>query len=353
MTTVWKTRLVMAGLLFAAAYNLVAAPPPAPIAELNKEFLAHLSAFGQDQVVAVASIRQAWKDVYEKNGGESFVPDALAVLYPAYRAGLDAFDRGESQRVLESMRPLTEDADPYLAANARYFQVRALVDLNRFEEAEKALSEWTDSVEQIAHHTPYAAHLGLIRGFCEYRNLRFDDAARTLALVASRFPGSPEPVEFGVRQLLLEIERRERGNLREVSELMTYVADRLSAADAGQRVRETQDEVLARLDKLIQETQQREQQQKAAAARAQGMKPTGGEPNGKENPREGRETSEAPTGAGDVGELHGSPRAMPGESWGKLPPSERERILQAIRERFPSRYRQIVEQYYRSLAEEK
>ena len=32
---------------------------------------------------------------------------------------------------------------------------------------------------------------------------------------------------------------------------------------------------------------------------------------------------------------------------------ERERILQSIKERFPSRYRQLVEQYYRSLAEQK
>ena len=39
--------------------------------------------------------------------------------------------------------------------------------------------------------------------------------------------------------------------------------------------------------------------------------------------------------------------------WGQLPPAQRERILDSLRDRFPSRYRQLVEQYYRSLAEEK
>ena len=34
----------------------------------------------------------------------------------------------------------------------------------------------------------------------------------------------------------------------------------------------------------------------------------------------------------------------------RLTPAERERILQALRERFPARYRQLVEQYYEQLA---
>jgi hypothetical protein len=33
-----------------------------------------------------------------------------------------------------------------------------------------------------------------------------------------------------------------------------------------------------------------------------------------------------------------------------MPPADRERILQALRESFPNRYRQLVEQYYEQLA---
>ncbi len=33
-----------------------------------------------------------------------------------------------------------------------------------------------------------------------------------------------------------------------------------------------------------------------------------------------------------------------------MPPAERERILQALRDSFPSRYRKLVEQYYEELA---
>jgi hypothetical protein len=33
-----------------------------------------------------------------------------------------------------------------------------------------------------------------------------------------------------------------------------------------------------------------------------------------------------------------------------MPPAERERVLQALRGTFPTRYRQLVEQYYEELS---
>lgn len=45
-------------------------------------------------------------------------------------------------------------------------------------------------------------------------------------------------------------------------------------------------------------------------------------------------------------------RASPGEMWGRMPPKERERILQSMQEQFPNRYRELLEQYYEHLAKE-
>ena len=38
--------------------------------------------------------------------------------------------------------------------------------------------------------------------------------------------------------------------------------------------------------------------------------------------------------------------------WGRMPPKERERILQSMQEQFPNRYRELLEQYYEHLAKE-
>jgi hypothetical protein len=151
-----------------------------------------------------------------------------------------------------------------------------------------------------------------------------------------------------VRQLLLEIERRERGTLGEVATVMDFVADRLGVADSGEPVHERQRDIIAMLDRLIEQQRQKEQQ-------CGGGGKSGGKPGQSPSraPQGGKSQSDAPAGEGALGDLHAAPKADPGETWGRMPPAERERILQSIRERFPSRYRQLVEQYYRALADEK
>jgi hypothetical protein len=156
----------------------------------------------------------------------------------------------------------------------------------------------------------------------------------------------------GAKQLALEIDRREQGTLGEVATYMEYAADRLQVADAGAGVRTRQQQAIDLLDRLIREAEDSERQQGGGSARSGGA-PGQGDPRNQGSPRDGKDRSEVSPGQGEIGALHGAPKADPGEMWGKLPPAERERILQSLRDRFPSRYRQLVEQYYRSLAEEK
>ena len=127
-------------LLLAAADAACAAPPASKrIEQVNAAFLRHLAELGPDQAVAVTTVREAWKNTYQNSAPEGFVPDALAVLNADYRAGLDAFDAQRPADVLRIMAPLLAASDPYVAANAAYFHTRALIDLQRYEEAEAAL----------------------------------------------------------------------------------------------------------------------------------------------------------------------------------------------------------------------
>ena len=41
-----------------------------------------------------------------------------------------------------------------------------------------------------------------------------------------------------------------------------------------------------------------------------------------------------------------------GAAWGELPPHKRQQILQSMTEGFPAHYQQILERYYRRLADE-
>jgi len=326
----------------------LSAQTPSRVDRLNQAFLRHIHELDDRNAIAVSTILQGWADVYRDEIPESFVPDALAVLHPAYRDALRAFDDERPREVVRLLAPLLKHADPYLAANAEYFHVRALAGMGRYERIEEILTTLEERKEHFSRHTPYAPHLWFIKSFCEARDLRYERARRSLDALEALFPDMPEAVSVGGRQLRLEIERREQGTLGEVADVMDYVADRLNAADRSERVHDHQRKIVALLDRLIDRMEQQEQQQSGrGGAAGENQKPP------RQPVQNAKRESDAPKGAGRTGDLHDAPNVKPGESWGKLPPSERERILQSIRERFPSRYRQLVEQYYRSLAEEK
>jgi tetratricopeptide (TPR) repeat protein len=309
---------------------------------LNSAFLEHVQTLGPEHARAARAVREAWA-TYRQTMPQSFVPDALALLYADYRDALNAFDEQRYADLQRLAEPLRESRDPFLAANALYLYTRALIEQGLLEEAEKELDSSGAAAENLARYTPYAAHLRFIRAYCEASDLRFDEALQTLKALQADRPDAPEPVQAGTRQLLLEIERREHGTLDEVATLMSYSAARLKVADATQRVRSRQDEAVALLDRLIQEAQQREKQQGGSGQRRAAQD---------KRPRTAAQQSALPEpGAAQIGELHRAAAANPGELWGQLPPTQRERILDSLRDRYPSRYRQLVEQYYRSLAE--
>jgi tetratricopeptide (TPR) repeat protein len=346
----WVTRELVAIAWCFGTVALAQSPDGTPdrVARLNEAFLEHVRSLGSDHAIAQATIVEGWEGTYRGRLAESFVPDALAVLYSPYREALEAFDAEQAAEVVRLLAPLRDHSDPFLAANAEYFYVRALVALGRYEEVEALLAPLEQRQEHYSAHTPYAPHLWFIRAFCQARNLRFEDATRSLEALAARFPDAPEAVRVGAAQLLLEVQRREQGTLGEVATVMDYVADRLNAADGAERVQKRQRQIIALLDRLIEQQEQQEQQCAGGNPR-QGQ----GQDSQHRAPQAPRTESDAPGGAGQIGDLHTAPAANPAEEWGKLPPAERERILQSIRDRFPSRYRQLVEQYYRSLADEK
>ncbi len=69
------------------------------------------------------------------------------------------------------------------------------------------------------------------------------------------------------------------------------------------------------------------------------------------NPNEPLQDSIIKQGPGGSGPLHDANRK--GRGWGQLPAHKREQILQSMSEGFPAHYQQILERYYRRLAEEK
>ena len=173
-------------------------------------------------------------------------------------------------------------------------------------------------------------------------DLDYDAAGRALSRFVAEFPDAPQRLKMSAAQMLLELQNRQPERIGDVVDLMGFSGRRLTHGDTGDGVRERQARIVELLDKLITEAEEQE----AKSGKGGG----GGSSRGQQSPQQPMPDSRLPGGEAKEGSLRESRRANPADQWGAMPPAERERVLQALRESFPSRYRQLVEQYYEELA---
>ncbi len=138
-------------------------------------------------------------------------------------------------------------------------------------------------------------------------------------------------------------------SLDHVSRRMDDVTRRLEFGRAGKKVQGVENGIIASLDKLIEKMEQEQQQGDGSGGGGGGSQPGG------QGPAQGiRSTAPAAdsTPATGKGPGNNNKKNIGSKSgWGDLPAKEREEALQQIGKDFPSHYREIVEQYFRRIAE--
>lgn len=167
------------------------------------------------------------------------------------------------------------------------------------------------------------------------RGLR--DAERLLAEVA----GAPARYRALAELIRDDLRGLSDDSLARIARQMRDIERRLGFGQADPRVREIEADVLAALDKLIDELEQEQDQQSSAAAAAAAAA-------GQPLPSRPADQSQAlgGKGAGKTDRRNLEDRG----GWGDLPPKLRGEALQQLGRDFPAHYRDVVEQYFRRLA---
>ncbi len=289
-------------------------------------------------------IRNRWSQCDGCDPAE-FLTQALAVMSPRFREGLDDYDADDYERCARIMGELKSDADPFVAIHAATYEIKSFVALEQLVEAGKRIRELGEGDNaRVTGYSYFAAELEFLNGFCLLADLQYDAAASSLIRFIADYPDAPARLVIAAKQMLLELENRREGGMSEVTDLMDYSGRRLKSADGGEIVQTRQQRIIDLLDQLIKEEEEKEKNS---------CNNPDASSSGKSSPRspaKPMQESMLPGGSPQEESLRASRRANPGEMWGAMPPGERERILQALRESFPSRYRQLVEQYYEELA---
>lgn len=307
------------------------------------------------QKIIADAVATYQKEVADPEGDpadpESLIIEVLVLMSPEFREALDGYDEnGATPETVAAMRKLTESADPYLHHNANLFLVRQLVELEKLVEAEERI---TDIFKDIETYNDYAfgePDLLYMLGYCQIHNLKHEEAKRTLEDFLAQFPDASPRFVVTAKQMLAELARRVPESIGEVADLMSFSQKRLAAADTGEQVQTAQQRVIELLDTLIEETEKQEQQQQSNPDPQQSQPQDN--PQEQDQSESAPQDSKAPNGGSMPSGKKAGRRINPGDAWGSMPQADRDKVLQVLRDRFPGRYRALVEQYYESLAEQ-
>jgi hypothetical protein len=228
-----------------------------------------------------------------------------------------------------------ESVAPFVRHNLRLLLGQWLVTHALYDEAAEQLSglQTTDVIDP--------ATLLFHQSVVHHRLLEKDACLAKLSTLLEQESALPKRYATIARLMEADIKPLETDSLDEVARLMEDIQRRLNLARAGKRVRKQEDDVVAKLDKMIEELekQQQQQQQQQQSGSAGGNQ--SGKPADDSTPMGGR-------GPGDVDQKKIGNQA----GWGNLPPKEREEALQQISKDLPAHFREVIEEYFRKLANE-
>ncbi|EAQ77628.1 hypothetical protein [Blastopirellula marina] len=235
---------------------------------------------------------------------------------------------------------LADESKPFptwMRDNLRFQYGRWLAEQRMLDEAYLQLKE--TPIAEVADPAALLFH----RAVCEHYLLKKEDCVATLGTLLSN-QEQIAPRYLAVAKLMLaDIQPLETDSLDEIARLMRDVERRLDLGRAGKKVRTQEEDVVAKLDKMIEDLEKQMQQQQQQSQ--------GGQQGGSNTQPSSPLNDTMPAGGSGPGNV--DPKKMnPGDNWGNLPPKERQEALQQISNEFPSHYRRVIEEYFRKLARE-
>jgi tetratricopeptide (TPR) repeat protein len=304
-----------------------------------------------DQQKAAGEIIAALRT--DLDGKTVAITEVLRVLHPEFKDALTALGEENLGAAITKLTTLRESKNPYLAADASYFLSRAYLLDERFEDALPLLADlqakWTGN-------TTHGGEVLFLQGVAEVAMLRHKEATDTLSKFLALYPDAPERMRVGAFRQLEQLKLFAEGTLSDVSLRMEFSRRKLSLEDTGTETRKEQDKIIEILAKLIKEAEERECNCKGGGS---------GSGQGKKQGKGGEGDSQAQgqgqgqggsSGGGSKGtdsdavkRLH---RGGPQSPWSHLRDKDRDPVYSAIKEKFPARYQQLIEQYYKSFNDE-
>jgi len=246
---------------------------------------------------------------------------------------------GQSWR--PEMEPLAdvladENLPAWVRGNLRLYYAQWLAN-------EQLYRELQESIGSVALGDVFdPAALLFFQGVAQHRQLKRDECLNTLGKLLENEATVPSRYAKVAKLMQADLLPLKPDSLDEISRMMDSIQVTLGHGRAGKQVRTEEEDVIKKLDKLIEKLEDQ------ASSSSSQSSSSGSPSSGPSQPMQDSMPAEQ-KGPGNV-----NPKDLgTNTDWGNLPPKEREEALQQLGRDLPSHYRDVIEEYFRKLAREK
>jgi len=302
------------------------APAPSPFQAFDRAaFAAAMREAGADEEQLARFARQC-----EEDGDVAAAETLLRARFADYAAAMQQMEQSDPRGAASLAGVLANAAQPHLVAHARYWLARACLEV---DDPENAVEVLTDFLKQSRNRTPLDAEVVFFYGTALARIPEREAASRVLQEFLQLFPDAPERYRASAEQLVGELAGK-INPLHEIADGMGGVERRIRKTNTGEETQQRQKDIDAQLQKIIEEIEEQEKQ---------------GGGGGGGNPTSPRTQSNLTPGATQVGNLGKAGSVT--DRWGMLKDRERQAIAGEAEAKLSGRYKKLVQDYYRKLAQ--
>ena len=189
-------------------------------------------------------------------GSDQAITYALVALYPDLGKALALLADEQVDESIAVLKTLAQAEDEYLAAHAEYYLARAAFMTERYEDALPLLVKL--SGPEKAHLTMHAGEALFYRGVCHDRLIERTEAMMCFSTFLQQNPDASERLLVGAEHVLAELALLAEGSLWDVQNRMDFSRRHLDLEWSGDPTQQQQRTIIAMLDALIKEAEDKE-----------------------------------------------------------------------------------------------
>ncbi len=303
----------------------------------------------QEWLVKVGKTDEATRKQFDAiwNQADQSVLDKIAATL--------AFD-AEAAKVLKSANDITVSVPKevpaaikdrkqptFYRANLALLFAKAASSRRVYEEALEALK--AVKPEDVVDPSAYFFH----KAVAEHAMMKRDEASQSIVRLLDDVADAPDRYKMVATLMFFDMQswKKDEKDLLQISKLMDNSGRRLDLSRAGKTTQEIQKKIVFRLDEVIKELEN----QCKGCCNCNGGACPGGQPGngGGATPSSPMQDSNIATNSGP-GRVDEKKLKEIAEIWGKLPEKERAKAMVDLVKELPPRYREIIENYAKSLA---